>query len=134
MAVELTIFPTHLLLSQTLLTGSQEIDYNPWLLEMSPVLAVTVWCAHLVSAPLAGTCDESCSWQHRDLPTQRSVHSRLPRKPLGRSHRTLRRSTAQILEERSVKEGGGGYTKLWLDRPKNRKNISPRPLSGDPDD
>lgn len=74
MAVELTIFPTHLLLSQTLLTGSQEIDYNPWLLEMSPVLAVTVWCAHLASAPLAGTCDESCSWQHKDLPQVVHLH------------------------------------------------------------
>lgn len=67
MAVKLTIFPTHLLLSQTLLTGSQATQYNPCLLEMSPVLAATVWCAHLASAPLAGSCDESCPWQHKDL-------------------------------------------------------------------
>lgn len=80
MAVELTIFSTHLLLSQTLLTGSQVTDYNPWLLEMPPALAVTVWCAHLASAPLAGTCDESNTgtcptpWVHY-APTQGSVHS-----------------------------------------------------------
>lgn len=70
MAVELWLLssPFPLLLSQTLLTGSQATDYNPRLLEMPPISAVTVWCAHLDSAPLAGTCDERCPWQHGYLP------------------------------------------------------------------
>lgn len=142
MAVELTIFPKYLLLSQALQTGSQETDYNLWLLEMPqfwqsqfgvPTLLQPHWLPLVMRAVPgnAGTCPSPwipCA------PTRGSVHSWLPRESLGRSDRTLHRRTAQILAERSLKEGGGSYAKLWLDRPQKRKNINPRPLSGDLDD
>lgn len=70
------------------------------------------------------TCPSPCI---RCAPTQGSVHSWLPRKSLGRPDRTLCRWTAQILVERSVKQCGGSYAKLWLDRPKKRKKRKPTP-------
>lgn len=70
------------------------------------------------------TCPSPCI---RCAPTQGSVHSWLPRKSLGRPDRTLCRWTAQILAERSVKQGGESYAKLWLDRPKKRKKHKPTP-------
>lgn len=149
MAVKLTFFPMHLLLSQTLLTPSQATDYNPRLLGMSTILVVVVWRAHLAQGHFSPS---SWLWWWElspamqgpapslgSAPTQglrHSWHSRFPRKSLIRLARTCKlcRRTAQIVEERSARRGGGSYAKVWLDRPKKRRNISPHPLSGDPDD